>query len=325
MTGAMVIHAPGPPEVMNWEDIDIGQPRAGEARVRHTAVGINYLDCYYRSGSYPSPKLPLIVGKEAAGVIEAVADDVIGLSIGDRVVYATGEIGAYVEERNIPVEHLIPLPDDIDEVTAAAATLKGLTAEFLVFRSRDILPGNVVLVHAVAGGVGLILCQWLKNLGAIVIGTVSTDEKAEIARSSGCDYAVVYTRENVVSRVKEFTNGKGVSIVFDSVGKDTFFCSLDCLRPLGLMMCFGQSSGPVPPFDIRDLHTRQGLYLTRASMDVHASSQTRRVEMAGRLFDAIRSKAVTIEINQRYALNEAVLAHKDLEARRTTGSSVLLV
>ena len=325
MTGAMVIHAPGQPEVMRWEDTDIGPPCAGEARVRHTAIGVNYLDCYYRSGSYPPPTLPLIVGKEAAGVVEDVAEDVTSVSVGDRVVYATGEIGAYVEERNIPIEHLIPLPDDIIEVTAAAATLKGLTAEFLVFRSRDILPGDVVLVHAAAGGVGLILSQWLKHLGAKVIGTVSTDAKAELARSSGCDHAVIYTRENVVSRVKEFTDGEGVSIVFDSVGKETFFSSLDCLRPLGLMICFGQSSGPVPSFNMRELLTRQGLFLTRASMDIHASSRTRRMEMATHLFDAIRSGAVTIQINQTYDLNEAAQAHRDLEARRTTGSSILLV
>ncbi len=310
---------------MRWEGLEVGPPGMGEARVRHTAVGLNFLDCYFRSGIYPPPRLPLIVGKEAAGIVEAVADDVIDVSVGDRVVYATGDIGAYVEERNHPVEHLIPLPDDIDDLTAAAATLKGLTAEFMVFRSRDISPGEFVLVHAAAGGVGLILCQWLKNLGATVIGTAGTEEKADLARAAGCDHTVVYTRENVVERVRKITESEGVSVVFDSVGKDTFFSSLDCLRPLGLMLCYGQSSGPVPPFDMRELLTRQGLFLTRASMDVHANSRARRVEMAEHLFDAIRSGAVKIEINQTYALADAVQAHRDLEGRKTTGSSVLLV
>ncbi|MBH63529.1 MAG: quinone oxidoreductase [Alphaproteobacteria bacterium] len=325
MANALVIHEPGPPEVMRWEGLEVGPPGMGEARVRHTAVGLNFLDCYFRSGIYPPPRLPLIVGKEAAGIVEAVADDVIDVSVGDRVVYATGDIGAYVEERNHPVEHLIPLPDDIDDLTAAAATLKGLTAEFMVFRSRDISPGEFVLVHAAAGGVGLILCQWLKNLGATVIGTAGTEEKADLARAAGCDHTVVYTRENVVERVRKITESEGVSVVFDSVGKDTFFSSLDCLRPLGLMLCYGQSSGPVPPFDMRELLTRQGLFLTRASMDVHANSRARRVEMAEHLFDAIRSGAVKIEINQTYALADAVQAHRDLEGRKTTGSSVLLV
>ena len=310
---------------MRWEGLEVGPPGMGEARVRHTAVGLNFLDCYFRSGIYAPPRLPLIVGKEAAGIVEAVADDVIDVSVGDRVVYATGDIGAYVEERNHPVEHLIPLPDDIDDLTAAAATLKGLTAEFMVFRSRDISPGEFVLVHAAAGGVGLILCQWLKNLGATVIGTAGTEEKADLARAAGCDHTVVYERENVVERVRKITESEGVSVVFDSVGKDTFFSSLDCLRPLGLMLCYGQSSGPVPPFDMRELLTRQGLFLTRASMDVHANSRARRVEMAEHLFDAIRSGAVKIEINQTYALADAVQAHRDLEGRKTTGSSVLLV
>jgi NADPH2:quinone reductase len=325
MTRAHVVYQPGPPEVLRWEEIEIPPPGPGEARVRHSAVGLNYIDCYFRGGVYPPPRLPMIVGNEAVGVVEAIGPGVDSVSVGDRVANVTGGIGAYCEARNFAAEHLIPIPDTIDDRTAAAMMLKGMTAEYLIRRTCRVEPGDTVVFHAAAGGVGLIACQWLKHLGATVIGTVGTEAKADLARAHGCDHPVVYTRENLVERVREITGGKGVRVVYDSIGKDTFFASLDCLRPMGLLACFGQASGHVPAFTLRELAARQGLFVTRPSLDFHAADRGSRLDIARSLFDVVESGAVKIEINQTYALADAVQAHLDLEGRRTTGSSVFTV
>ena len=324
MTKAIRLHETGGPEVLRWEDTDVGDPGPGEARVRHTAVGLNYIDCYFRAGTYPPPHLPLTLGFEGAGVVEAVGDGVSEVKIGDRVGYATGAIGAYAQARLAAADKLIPLPDDISDEQAAAMLLQGMTAQYLLHRTFRIEPGQTILFHAAAGGVGLIACQWAKHLGATVIGTVSSADKAALARAHGCDHPINYRVENFGERVKEITAGAGVPVVYDSVGKDTFMDSLDCLRPRGLMALFGAASGPVPPVDLGILAQQGSLYITRPSLFTYTASRQELLDTANSLFAVVRSGAVKIEVNQTYPLVEAARAHTDLQARRTTGSTVLM-
>ena len=324
MIKAIRLHETGGPEVLRWEDTDVGDPGPGEARVRHTAVGLNYIDCYFRAGTYPPPHLPLTLGFEGAGVVEAVGDGVSEVKVGDRVGYATGAIGAYAQARLTAADKLIPLPDDISDEQAAAMLLQGMTAQYLLHRTFRVEPGQTILFHAAAGGVGLIACQWAKHLGATVIGTVSSADKAELARAHGCDHPINYREENFVERVKEITAGAGVPVVYDSVGKDTFMDSLDCLRPRGLMALFGAASGPVPPVDLGVLAQRGSLYITRPSLFTYTASRQELLDTASSLFAVVRSGAVKIEVNQTYPLAEAARAHTDLQARRTTGSTVLI-
>ena len=319
MTKAIRIHKTGGPEVLAWEDVEVGDPGPGEARVRHTAVGLNFIDCYFRSGTYAPAALPIVLGFEAAGVIEAVGAGVDSLKPGDRVAYATGPMGAYAQARVMPVGPLVALPDDIDEVRAAAMML-----HYLLRRTFAVLPGQTILVHAAAGGVGLIACQWAKHLGATVIGTVGSTAKATLARAHGCDHAIVTADEDFVERVEEITGGAGVPVVYDSVGHDTFMGSLDCLERRGTMVLFGQSSGPVEPFDPGILAAKGSLYLTRPSLFDYVATRDALDEAASELFDVVRSGAVKIEVNQTYPLAEAATAHADLQARRTTGSTVLM-
>ncbi len=324
MTHAIRIHETGGPEVMRWESIEVGEPGPGEVRLRQTAVGLNFIDVYFRTGLYPLPSLPGGLGMEAAGVVEDVGEGVTTLKEGDRVAYATPPPGAYAEARIMPAARLVKLPDNIEERTAAAMMLRGMTAHYLLRRIHRVEPGDTVLIHAAAGGVGLIACQWARRLGATVIGTVGTDAKAEIARAHGCDHPIVYTREDFVARVREITGGKGVDAVYDSVGKETFMGSLDCLRPLGMMVTFGNASGPVPAFEPALLAKKGSLFLTRPTLFHYTSTPEDLNWAAGDLFEVVGSGAVKIEINQTYALKDAAQAHRDLEGRKTTGSTVLL-
>lgn len=313
----------GGPEVLRWEEVTVGEPAAGEARVRHHAVGLNYIDTYHRSGLYPVA-LPSGIGLEGAGVVEAVGEGVTEVAPGDRVAYAGGPLGAYAEVRTMPADRLVRLPESIPFEQGAAMMLQGLTAQYLLRQTYRVQAGDTILIHAAAGGVGLIVCQWAKSLGATVIGTVGSDEKASLARAHGCDHPVVYTRERFVDRVKEITGGEGVAVVYDSIGKDTFMDSLDCLRPRGMMVLFGAASGPVPPFDIQTLAQKGSLFLTRPTLFGYAAKRKDLLDMAGELFSVVTSGEVRIEVNQRYALKDAAQAHRDLEARRTTGSTILL-
>lgn len=322
MTMAIRIYETGGPEVLRWEEIEVGRAGPGEARLRQTAVGLNFLDTYHRSGLYPLA-LPAVLGSEAAGVVEEVGPGVREVEPGDRVAYA-GVPGAYAQARVIRADRLVPLPGEIDERAAAAMMLKGMTAQYLLRRTCPVAAGNVVLVHAAAGGVGLILCQWAKHLGATVIGTVSTDEKAAVARSHGCDHLIVTSRESFVTRVKELTGGRGVRVVYDSIGKDSWDGSLDCLQPLGMMVSYGNSSGPVAPFAPAVLSAKGSLFLTRPTLMTYTARRDDLLATANELFDVVRSGVVRIEINQSYPLAEAARAQRDLEARRTTGSTVLL-
>lgn len=320
---AIRIHATGGPEVMRWEDVEVGSPGPGEVRVRHTAVGLNYIDVYHRSGLYPLAKLPLVLGREAAGVVEEVGTGVTSLKLGDVVAYVD-PIGSYSEQRIAPADRMIPVPAGITDRQAAAMMLKGLTAQYLLRRTYRVQPGETILVHAAAGGVGLILCQWARALGATVIGTVSTDEKAELARKNGCAYPIVYSREDFVERVKQITYGAGVSVVYDSVGNDTFLRSLDCLRPLGMLALYGQASGPVAPFDPALLMSKGSLFLTRPTLATYGAKREDLAAGSHELFEVVKSGAVKIEIAQTYPLRDAAQAHRDLEARKTVGSTVLL-
>lgn len=326
MSHAIRIYETGGPEVMRWEEVGAGEtaPLApGEARVRHEAIGLNFIDIYHRSGLYPLP-LPSGLGLEGAGVVEAVGSGVADLKPGDRVAYAGGPPGAYAEVRNLPADRLVRLPDAIDFKTAAAMMLQGMTAQYLLRRTYRVQAGDTILIQAAAGGVGLIVCQWAKALGATVIGTVSSDAKAALARAHGCDHPIVYTREDFVARVKEITNGEGVPVVYDSIGKDTFSGSLDCLRPLGMMVTFGNASGPVPPVDTLELSKRGSLFLTRPTLFTYIAKRADLLATAQELFDVVATGKVKIEVNQTYALKDAAQAHCDLAARQTTGSSVLL-
>jgi NADPH2:quinone reductase len=324
MSKAIRIHHYGGPGALCWEEIEVGEPGPGQIRIRHGAVGLNYIDVYHRTGLYPLPALPWILGMEGAGRVEAVGEGVTGFRIGDRVGYASLPAGAYAEARLIAADRVVALPDAIDDRTAAAIMLQGLTAQYLLRRTYPVQPGDTILLHAAAGGVGLIASQWARHLGATVIGTVGSDDKAELARAHGCQYVIVYTRENFVERVREFTDGRGVAVVYDSVGQATFMGSLDCLRPLGMMVSFGNASGPVPPFDPGLLAAKGSLFLTRPTLMTYTAQRADLVASAADLFEVVTRGAVNIEIRQTYPLAEAAQAHCDLEARRTTGSSVLL-
>ncbi len=325
MPHAIRFHQTGGPDVLRWEAVDIGgtAPAAGSVRVRHHAVGVNFIDIYHRTGLYPLP-LPSGIGLEGAGVVEAVGEGVTEVAVGDRVAYAGGPIGAYAEVRDIPADRVVRLPAGIDFTTGAAMMLQGLTAQYLLRRTYKVQPGDTILIHAAAGGVGLIVCQWAKALGATVIGTVSSDEKAALARAHGCDHPVIYTRENFTERVRAITGGKGVPVVYDSIGKDTFSGSLDCLQPFGMMVSFGNASGPVPPVDLGELAKRGSLFLTRQTLFTHIAQRADLVAMAAELFEMVGSGKVKIEVNQTYPLKEAAQAQTDLAARKTTGSIVLL-
>ncbi|MEB3024150.1 quinone oxidoreductase family protein [[Mycobacterium] crassicus] len=321
MAYAIRFYEPGGPEVMQWEKVEVGGPGAGEVRVRHEAVGLNFADTYFRTGMYPAP-LPAGMGVEGAGVIEAVGPGVTDFEVGDRVTYTGSPLGAYSTERVMPVASLIKLPEAIPFETAAASTMRGLTAAYLLRRIHPLAAGDTVLLHAAAGGVGLIFSQWAKLLGINVIGTVSTDEKAEIARAHGCGEVIVYRREDVAARVRELTDGKGVPVVYDSIGATTYETSLDCVARRGLLVCFGTASGPIPPINAMQLAVKGSLFVTRPALADYIADADERAELAGELFGHIASGAIKIEINQRYALTECIQAHRDLESGRSVGSSV---
>jgi NADPH:quinone reductase len=321
---AIVVHEIGGPEVLRFEEVEVPPPGPGEALVRHRAIGLNFVDIYVRSGVYPPPSLPYTPGTEAAGVVEAVGTGVSEVRVGDRVAYVGGPLGSYSEARVIPARFLVKLPEGIDEATAAAAMLKGLTAEFLIHSTYAVKAGETILVHAAAGGVGLILCQWAKHLGATVIGTVGSDEKAKLAAGHGCAHTINYSREDFVARVKEITASKGVPVVYDSVGQATFMKSLDCLRPRGLIVSFGQSSGIVPPFSINILAGKGSLYLTRPTLATYAARREDLEAAARRLFDVLASGVVRCEVKRTFKLADAAAAHRALGQRETTGSSILL-
>ena len=325
MPKAIRIHQHGGPEVLKWEEIDPGQPGSGEALVRHEAVGLNYIDVYHRSGLYPLPALPATPGLEAAGVVAAIGPAVGEVAVGDRVAYAGIPPGAYAEMRRIPAHRLVKLPAGISAQQAAAMMLQGMTARYLLKGCWHVGPGTVLLIHAAAGGVGLIVCQWARHLGATVIGTTGSPEKAELARAHGCQHPIVYTQEDFASRVKEITGGKGVDVVYDSVGQATFMKSLDCLRPMGMMVSFGQSSGPMPPFDLSLLAQKGSLFLTRPSLMTYTARREDLLAHARDLFEVVQSGAVKVEVRRTYPLSEASRGHRDLEGRKTTGSSVFTV
>ena len=323
MTHAIRIHENGGDEVLRWEAVDVPDPGPGEAVIRQTVSGLNFIDVYFRTGLYPAPSFPLTIGNEGVGVVEAVGDGVTEAAVGDRVAYCMS-LGSYAQRRIIASRFLVKIPDGISDEQAAAVMLKGCTVQYLVRRTHAVQPGETVLFHAAAGGCGLIACQWLKHLGATVIGTVGTREKAELAKAHGCDHPIVYTEESFVDRVRELTGGKGVPVVYDSVGKDTFDDSLRCLQPRGLMVSFGNASGAVEPFRPVLLAQKGSLFLTRPTLANYTATRQELEETTADLFDVIGSGAVRIEINQRYALQDAAQAHRDLEARRTTGSTVLI-
>lgn len=314
----------GGPEVLNLEQVVVGAPQAGHVLVRHTAIGLNYIDTYHRSGLYPIQTFPSGIGLEAAGVVERVGDGVTDIKEGDRVAYGTGPIGAYSQLRIMPADKLVKIPEGVDDKTAAAMMLKGLTAQYLLRRTYKVQKGDNVLIHAASGGVGMILSQWAKHLGANVIGTVGSPQKATVARTHGCDHTILYRIENFAARVKDFTGGKGVAVVYDGVGKDTFMGSLDSLSRLGMMVSYGNASGPVPPFDISVLNQKGSLFLTRPSLMGYAATRDELVSMAAELFDVVKNGTVKIEINQTYKLRDAAQAHRDLESRKTTGCTVIL-
>jgi len=320
MTKAVKFHKTGGPGVLSFEDVLVGKPGRGEARIRHTAIGLNFIDTYHRSGLYPLP-LPSGIGLEGAGVVEAVGAGVSHVKPGDRVAYAGGPPGAYSEERIMPAEKLVKIPRGVSDDEAAAVMLKGLTVQMLIRRVYRVQKGETVLFHAAAGGVGLIACQWLNALGATVIGTVGSDAKAKIAKAHGCHHTINYSKENFADRVREITKGRGVPVVFDSVGKDTFQGSLDCLQPRGLLAVFGNGSGPVKDVDVNIL-AKGSFYLCRPTIMTYTAQRSDLEAGAKDLFSVIKSGKVKIEINQRYALSDAVQAHKDLAARKTTGSTV---
>lgn len=324
MPKAIRIHRTGGPEQLVWEEIELATPGAGQVRVRHRAVGVNYIDTYHRSGLYPLPGLPGVIGREAAGVVEQVGPGVTGVAPGDRVGHVLA-VGSYTEAANVDAARLIPLPESVSDEQAAGTMLKGLTAWYLLRRSYEVRPNDTILWHAAAGGVGLIACQWARHLGATVIGTVGSEAKAALARSHGCDQTILYREEDFVERVRELTDGRGVPVVYDSVGRDTFDRSLDCLAPLGLMVSFGQASGPVPPFEIGTLAKKGSLFLTRPTLATYVADRSELLAAAAELFDLVRQGALEIDVRQTYPLSEAARAHRDLESRRTSGSTVLLV
>jgi NADPH2:quinone reductase len=324
MSKAIRIYENGGPEVLKWEDFDPGKPEAGEALVRHEAVGLNFIDVYHRTGLYPLPALPGTPGMEGAGIVEEIGEGVSEVAVGDRVAYAGLPPGAYAEVRRIPAHRLVKLPAGISTRQGAAMMLQGMTTRYLLRGCFDVKKGDTVLIHAAAGGVGSIACQWAKHLGATVIGTVGSQEKAEIARSNGCDHPILYSEEDFAAKTKDITGGNGVDVVYDSVGQATFMKSLDCLRPMGMMVSFGQASGSVPAFDPSILAAKGSLFLTRPSLMAYTAKREDLLDHARDLFEIVQSGAVKIEIKQTYPLSEAVQAHRDLEARKTTGSTILI-
>lgn len=323
MTKAIRIAATGGPEVMEYLDVDLLTPGPGEARIRQMACGLNYIDVYYRSGLYPQP-LPGGLGLEGAGVVEAVGPGVTHIHVGERVAYAGGPPGAYASARVLPAHVLVKLPRSIEFDTAAAMMLQGMTVQYLFRRTYRLQGGETILFHAAAGGVGLIACQWARALGVTMIGTVSSDEKAELAKAHGCAHVINYRKENFVKRVRELTDGQGVPVVYDSVGKETFFDSLDCLSPLGMMVSYGNASGPVPAFELKELSSRGSLFITRPTLFHYTAKRDELELMAAELFGMVESGKIKIRIRQRYELDNAQQAHRDLEARLTTGSSILI-
>jgi NADPH2:quinone reductase len=323
MAQAIRFHRTGGPEVLTLESVDVGKPGRGEVRMRNTAIGVNFIDTYQRSGLYPM-QLPSGLGTEAAGVVEEVGEGVDWLKPGDRVATCTSPVGAYSTERNLPADKLVKLPDGIEERTAAAMMLKGLTVQYLFRQTYPLKAGQTILFHAAAGGVGLIACQWARALGVTMIGTAGSDEKAALARQHGCAHTIVYTRENFVERVKEITNGKGVPVVYDSIGKDTFPASLDCLSPRGFFVSFGSASGPVPPFNIMMLSQRGSLYATRPTLFTHAANRESLNAMASELFALVKEGKIKPDARQTFPLSEAAEAHRTLESRKTTGATLLI-
>ncbi|MGH7005746.1 MAG: quinone oxidoreductase family protein [Alphaproteobacteria bacterium] len=313
----------GGPEVLSYDEVDVADPGEGQVLLRQTAIGVNYIDTYYRSGLYPMA-LPSVLGQEGSGVVEKIGKGVKGLKRGDRVAYASSPTGSYATWRLMPAARVVKVPKEIDDKTAAKMMLQGMTAEYLLHRTYKVKKGDTILVHAAAGGMGLILCQWAKALGATVIGTASTDENAELARKHGCNYPIVYSREDFAARVKEITKGKGVPVVYDGVGKDTWPKSLDCLQPRGLMISFGNASGPLPAINTGDLNQRGSLFFTRPTMGHYTATRPDLELSSGRVMAAIKSKKLKIKINQTYPLKDAAQAHRDLESRKTTGAILLL-
>jgi NADPH2:quinone reductase len=324
MGKAIRLYETGGPEVLKWEDFDPGSPGSAEVLIRHEAVGLNFIDIYHRTGLYPLPALPAVPGMEGAGIVEEVGNEVTDFVKGDRVAYAGLPPGAYAESRLIPAHRLIKLPDKISAKQAAAMMLQGMTARYLLKGCYRVGKGDTILIHAAAGGVGSIVCQWAKYLGATVIGTVGSYEKAEIAQSNGCDYPILYRDEEFVEAVKKITHGRGVDVVYDSVGNATFMKSLDCIRPLGMMVSFGQASGPIKPFDPAVLSSKGSLFLTRPTLMTYTEKREDLVAHAQDLFEVIIKGVVNVRIKQIYSLSDAAKAHQDLESRKTTGSSVLI-
>jgi NADPH:quinone reductase len=323
MVGVVRANEVGGPEVLRFEDVDVGSPGPGQALIRQTAVGLNFIDVYFRSGLYPPPQLPFIPGGEGAGVVEAVGDGVREVQVGQRVAYAP-VLGAYAERRLVAADRLVPLPDGITDEQAAAMMLKGMTAQYLLRQTYRVQRGQTILFHAAAGGVGLIASQWARHLGATVIGTVGSEAKAELARAHGCAHVIRYDREDVVALVREITGGRGVPVVYDSVGQATFQSSLDCLAPRGMLVSFGQSSGKIPPVDLGILSQKGSLYVTRPTLMTYTAERAELLATAKELFEVVQSGAVRILINQRFPLREAGQAHRALESRNTTGSTLLL-
>lgn len=323
MVHAIRIHEHGGPEVLRWDEIEVGEPGPGQVRIRQTAVGLNYIDTYHRSGAYKLPDLPAVIGMAGTGMVEALGPDVTTLKVGDRVGYAMS-IGAYAESRLIAADRLVPLPSWLDEQATAATLLQGLTAQYLLRSTYVVQPGDTILVQAAAGGVGLLLCSWARHLGATVIGTVGSAEKAELAKAHGCHHTIDYTRENFVTRVKDLTDGQGVPVVYDGVGKTTFLDGLDSLRPRGLMVLFGAASGAPAPLDLGMLAAKGSLYVTRPTLATYTAKREDLMASAADLFDAVKHGGVTFTVNQRFALKDTAEAHRALEARATTGSTVLV-
>jgi NADPH:quinone reductase len=323
MPHAIRVHSYGGPEVMQWEEVQVGEPGPGQAKIRQHAAGVNFLDVYHRTGLYPQPSFPFTPGSEGAGAVIAIGEGVTDVAVGDRVAYA-GPIGGYAEERLIPADRLVKLPEAISYETGAAMMLQGMTVRYLLRETYPVTKDSVILFHAAAGGVGLIACQWAAALGATVIGTAGSDEKVALAKAHGATHTINYRTENWVARVKELTGGRGVDVAYDSVGKDTFPGSLDCIRPRGLWVSFGNASGPVPPFEMAILAQKGSLYATRPTLFTYVAARAALLENANDLFNVVSRGIVKIEVGKTYPLAEAAQAHRDLEARKTTGSIVLL-
>ena len=323
MVKAIQFHSTGGPEVLRWEEVTVGDPGPSEIRVKHTAIGLNYIDTYHRTGLYPLP-LPHGIGMEGAGHVTAIGNGVTDLAVGDRVAYAGPPPGSYAEERLMAASTAVKIPNSVDDETAAAMMLKGMTAQYLIRQTYPVKAGDTILIHAAAGGVGQIVCQWAKSLGATVIGTVGNDEKAEMIRALGCDHPIVYTREDFVEKVMDITAGAKLPVVYDSVGQDTFMKSLDCLQPLGTMVSFGQSSGAVPPLDLGIFAQKGSLFFTRPTLMTYTANRADLLAMTDDLFTVVQDGTVKIAIDQRFALQDARAAHEALEGRQTTGSTILL-